>query len=148
MKAVIQRVSTASVTVDGSVVGRIDRGILLFLAVERGDTVTQVQRMVHKVGGLRIFPDEAGRMNRSLADISGAILAISQFTLAADLKKGFRPSFGNAEDPQRAQELFDQACRRLEAAGIPVARGRFGADMAVTLVNDGPVTFWLDFPPG
>ena len=133
---------------DGALVGQIDRGFLLLLAVERGDTGDQVKRMVHKVAGLRIFPDETGRMNRSIVDIAGAILAISQFTLAADLKKGFRPSFGNAELPKRAQELFDQSCDRLRSSGISVAQGRFGADMAVSLINDGPVTFWLDFPPG
>lgn len=148
MKALVQRVTAAEVAVDGAVVARIDRGILLFLAVERGDGEAQAQRMARKVAGLRLFADDRGRMNRSLLDISGEILAVSQFTLAADLNKGFRPSFDRAEQPERAERLFDHACDRLRADGLTVRQGRFGADMAVSLINDGPVTFWLDFPPG
>ncbi|MBF0455484.1 MAG: D-tyrosyl-tRNA(Tyr) deacylase [Magnetococcales bacterium] len=147
MKALIQRVTKASVWVEGEEVGRIDRGILLFLAVVAGDGEDECRKMVRKVAGLRIFPDEQDRMNRSVADIDGELLVVSQFTLAADLKKGYRPSFGRAEQPQAAEAMCHSFCQQLAALGLPVAQGRFGADMQVSLINDGPVTFWLDFPP-
>lgn len=147
MKALIQRVTQAGVMVGGQEVGRIDRGILLFLAVVAGDGSEQRTKMVRKVAGLRIFPDGDGRMNLSVADIGGSVLVVSQFTLAADLKKGYRPSFGQAEEPQLAQSMCQQFCQELAATGIPIAQGSFGADMQVSLTNDGPVTFWLDFPP-
>jgi D-aminoacyl-tRNA deacylase len=147
MRALIQRVSRASVQVDDREVGRIDRGILLFLAVVTGDSDQQCSKMVRKVAGLRIFPDEQGRMNRSVADIGGAVLVVSQFTLAADLDKGNRPSFGRAEEPRLAEKMCGRFCRELAATGLQVEQGSFGADMQVVLTNDGPVTFWLDFPP-
>ncbi|MBF0629208.1 MAG: D-tyrosyl-tRNA(Tyr) deacylase [Magnetococcales bacterium] len=145
MKAVLQRVSEATVTVDGAVIGAIDRGLVVFLAVERGDGEPELARMVRKIAGLRIFPDAQGRMNHSVREVGGSVLAISQFTLAANLAKGFRPSFENAELPEPARQLFDRFCQQLAAAGVPVATGQFGADMQVRLLNDGPVTFTLEF---
>ena len=147
MKALVQRVSRAQVTVADSCVGAIGPGLLVFLAVVRGDGPAQMERMIKKVAGLRIFSDEAGRMNLAVGDIGGSLLVISQFTLAADLKKGFRPSFANAEEPAAASAMYDLFCETLAATGLPVERGVFGADMQVELVNDGPVTLWLDFPP-
>jgi D-aminoacyl-tRNA deacylase len=147
MRALIQRVTQASVSVDGQEVGRIDRGLLLFLAVVAGDGEQQRGKMVRKVAGLRIFPDEQGRMNLSLADIAGEILVVSQFTLAANLDKGYRPSFARAEEPRLAEAMCDGFCHELAATGLKVEQGQFGADMQVALTNDGPVTFWLDFPP-
>lgn len=147
MKALLQRVSDASVTVEGETIGRIGRGVVLFLAVERGDGEGELVKMVRKVAGLRLFADEQGKMNRSLVDVGGAVLAISQFTLAANLKKGFRPSFDGAEEPEQANRWFAAFCQRLQAEGVPVAMGRFGANMQVQMVNDGPVTFFLEFPP-
>ncbi|MBF0180779.1 MAG: D-tyrosyl-tRNA(Tyr) deacylase [Magnetococcales bacterium] len=147
MKAVVQRVTEASVSVDGESIGRIGNGMLVLLAVERGDDERELALMIRKIAGLRLFADARGRMNLSIAQVGGAVLAISQFTLAADLVKGMRPSFDRAEEPVRASRLYDAFCQRLAEEGIPVARGRFAADMRVHLVNDGPVTFVLDFPP-
>ena len=147
MKGILQRVSQAEVKVDGETVGRIGHGLLLFLAVEKGDGTGEVENMARKVAGLRIFADGQGRMQHAVAEGFGAVLAISQFTLAADLKKGFRPSFSNAEIPEKAEALFNHVCDLIQATGVEVARGQFGADMQVHLVNNGPVTFWLDFPP-
>ncbi|MBF0614251.1 MAG: D-tyrosyl-tRNA(Tyr) deacylase [Magnetococcales bacterium] len=147
MKAVVQRVQSAAVLVSGERVGEIDQGLMVLLAVERGDGPEQVAKMVHKLSGLRIFSDDRGRMDRSVRDIGGAVLAVSQFTLAATLAKGFRPSFDGAEAPESALLLFELFCRQLTATGVPVATGRFGADMQVHLVNDGPVTFILEYPP-
>ncbi|MEO5332760.1 MAG: D-aminoacyl-tRNA deacylase [Magnetococcus sp. YQC-5] len=147
MKTVMQKVTEASVTVDGELVGKIGSGLLIFLAVERGDGERELAQMVRKVVGLRLFPDERGRMNHSILDVKGSVLAISQFTLAAHLNKGFRPSFDRAEAPEPAKRLFDQFCLRLEEQGIGVAQGRFGANMRVQLINDGPVTFFLDVAP-
>ncbi len=148
MRAVVQRVTQAAVHVDGKMTGEIEKGLMVLLAVERGDDDQTLEKIVRKTARLRIFPDEAGRMNRSVKDIGGAILAISQFTLAADMKKGYRPSFGNAEEPTRAQALYERYCDDLtEQEGVPVARGIFAADMQVSLVNDGPVTIWLEVAP-
>ncbi|MBF0296102.1 MAG: D-tyrosyl-tRNA(Tyr) deacylase [Magnetococcales bacterium] len=147
MKAVLQRVTEAAVTVDGETVGSIGSGLLVLLAVERGDDERELALMIRKIVGLRLFADERGRMNLSIGQVGGAVLAISQFTLAADLVKGMRPSFDRAEAPERASRMYDTFCQRLAQEGIPVARGRFAADMRVHLVNDGPVTFVLDFPP-
>ncbi|OSM05134.1 D-aminoacyl-tRNA deacylase [Magnetofaba australis] len=148
MKAVVQRVSRADVRVDDEVVGQIGRGLLVLLAVERGDGDAQRHLMARKVARLRIFPDENGKMNLSVKEIGGEILVISQFTLAADMKKGYRPSFGGAEEPQRANEQYEIFCQELiDIEGVPVARGRFAADMQVSLINDGPVTIPLSFPP-
>ncbi|MBF0417843.1 MAG: D-tyrosyl-tRNA(Tyr) deacylase [Magnetococcales bacterium] len=148
MKAVVQRVREAGVSVAGEEIGAIGRGLVVLLAVERGDGEHEVTRMVRKIAGLRIFPDERGRMHHSVADIHGGVLAISQFTLAANLEKGFRPSFDQAEEPNRARMLFDAFCQRLRAEGLDLSTGRFGADMQVRLINDGPVTFSLSFSPG
>ncbi|MBF0588959.1 MAG: D-tyrosyl-tRNA(Tyr) deacylase [Magnetococcales bacterium] len=148
MRAVVQRVTEASVQVDGQVAGQIGFGLLVLIAVEKDDGDRELDLMVRKTARLRIFADEQGRMNRSVKETGGAILAISQFTLAADMKKGYRPSFGDAERPERAKALYEQYCDDLEKLEqVPVQRGVFAADMKVTLVNDGPVTIWLDFPP-
>lgn len=144
MKALIQRVSEASVKVDGETVGAIDRGLLVLLGVEKGDGQAQLERMAQRLLAYRVFPDEEGKMNCSVAEVGGAILLVSQFTLAADTQKGLRPSFTPAADPAIAETLYEQMAGSLAAGGIEVATGRFGADMKVGLVNDGPVTFLLE----
>jgi D-tyrosyl-tRNA(Tyr) deacylase len=144
MKALVQRVSEAGVTVEGEVVGEIGPGLLVLLGVEAGDGAAAVDLLARKIAALRIFEDAAGKMNLALRDTGGAVLAISQFTLAADLRKGNRPSFIRAAPPVVAEPLYQQFCTRLRDAGLPVATGRFGAHMAVRLINDGPVTIWLD----
>lgn len=147
MIALIQRVAEAGVSVDGRVIARIGRGILALVGVERGDGEREAERLAARVADYRVFPDAAGRMNISLADARGALLAVPQFTLAADTRKGARPSFSSAAPPDEGERLFESFvahCRRL----VPeVSVGRFGADMNVSLVNDGPVTFWLRCPP-
>ena len=140
----IQRVSEASVTVDGEIIGQIGRGILALLAVQPDDTASTIARMAQRVLTYRVFPDDEGRMNRSLLDDSLALLVVPQFTLAADTKKGTRASFTRAAPPEKANEYFG---RFVEACGEQLATvetGVFGADMKVSLVNDGPVTFWLE----
>ncbi|MBL8919494.1 MAG: D-tyrosyl-tRNA(Tyr) deacylase [Myxococcaceae bacterium] len=144
MRAVLQRVKEASVTVEGTVVGAIGPGLLVLLGVGKGDTEADVDFMVDKVPGLRIFEDDAGKMNRSLLDGSKALLAVSQFTLFADTKKGRRPSFIDAMPPDEAKRLYALFCERCRAGGLTVAEGVFAADMKVALVNDGPVTILLD----
>jgi len=144
VRAVLQRVKEASVTVDGAVVGAIGPGLLVLLGVGKGDTDADVDFMVDKVPGLRIFEDEAGKMNRALVDGSKALLAVSQFTLFADTKKGRRPSFIDAMPPDEARRLYAAFCEKCRAAGLTVAEGVFAADMKVALVNDGPVTILLD----
>ncbi len=144
MRALLQRVSRASVTTNEEVIGQIDQGLLVFLGIGHSDNERTVQWMVDKVLGLRIFEDAEGKMNRSVVDISGAVLAISQFTLYADTQKGKRPSFIDAAKPEPAELLYRAWCTRARATGVPVQMGRFGADMKVSLVNDGPVTIWLD----
>lgn len=144
MRAVLQRVKEASVTVDGSVVGAIGPGLMVLLGVGKGDTDADVDFMVDKVPGLRIFEDDAGKMNRSLHDGSKQLLAVSQFTLYADTKKGRRPSFTDAMPPDEAKRLYASFCEKCRATGLTVAEGIFAADMKVALVNDGPVTIVMD----
>jgi len=142
MRAVCQRVTEARVRVDGAVVGEIGRGLCVLLGIALGDV--DVERLAGKVARLRVFPDDAGRFDRSVLDVGGAALVISQFTLIADTAKGNRPSFVGAAPPEEAGLLYEQFCTALEQLGVPVARGVFGASMAVELVNDGPVTIVLD----
>ena len=143
MIALIQRVAEARVEVDGQVLGAIGRGILALVGVERGDTQVQAERLVERVLGYRIFPDAEGRMNLSLLDIQGELLAVPQFTLAADTKKGTRPGFSSAAAADEGVRLFESFVE-ISRGKIPETKtGRFGADMKVSLVNDGPVTFWL-----
>jgi D-tyrosyl-tRNA(Tyr) deacylase len=144
VKVVLQRVKEASVVVEGDVVGRISRGLCLLVGVEKGDREEDVRFLAKKIVELRIFPDEDGKMNLSVRDISGGILAISQFTLAGSVKKGRRPSFDNAELPQRAEELFGVLVSDLREHGMRVETGIFAAMMDVCIVNDGPVTFVLE----
>jgi D-aminoacyl-tRNA deacylase len=144
MRAVCQRVSRAQVTVDDSITGEIDRGLVVLLGVARGDTEAEATRLAQKVAHLRIFEDAAGKFANSLLDVAGAALVVSQFTLIADTRKGHRPSFTGAAPPDEAEPLYDRFCEELVAAGAPVQRGVFGARMAVELVNDGPVTIVLD----
>lgn len=144
MRAVCQRVSHAQITVDDSITGEIDRGLVVLLGVARGDTEAEATRLAHKVAHLRIFEDTAGKFAQSLLDVAGAALVVSQFTLIADTRKGNRPSFTGAAPADEAELLYDRFCKELVAAGAPVRRGVFGARMAVELVNDGPVTIVLD----
>lgn len=144
MRAVIQRVRRASVTVGGEVVGAIDAGWLVLLGVGPADTPVEAAWLADKVAQLRAFEDDAGKMNRSVLDAGGGVLVVSQFTLYGDTRKGRRPSFTGAAPPAVAAPLVDRFADELRAVGLPVATGRFGADMQVELVNDGPVTFVLD----
>jgi D-tyrosyl-tRNA(Tyr) deacylase len=145
--ALIQRVSEARVEVDGKVVGEIGRGILALVGVERGDGEAQVERLVEKVLAYRIFADDAGKMNLSLADIKGELLAVPQFTLAADTKSGTRPGFSTAASPEDGLRLFNLFVENARKKNPQTRTGQFGADMKVSLVNDGPVTFWLQASP-
>ena len=144
MKAVIQRVTRASVEVDGQVIARIDAGLLVLLGVAKEDSESDVQYIVDKLIGLRIFSDTAGKMNRSIVDIGGRLLIVSQFTLLGDTSKGRRPGFDHAATPERALILYEKIIGMVRDRGIPVETGRFGAHMRVSLENDGPVTFLLD----
>jgi len=146
--ALIQRVSEAGVTVDGRVTGSIGRGILALVGVQRGDDGAAAQRLLEKVLAYRIFEDHEGRMNRSLVDIGGGLLLVPQFTLAADTRKGTRAGFSGAEQPDRARALFEEFVALARGRHAAVAKGEFGAHMRVSLVNDGPVTFWLEASPG
>ena len=147
MIALIQRVTSAGVSVGGETVGAIERGIVALVGVERGDGEAQAVRLAERVLAYRIFPDDEGRMNRSLLDIGGKLLAVPQFTLVADTQKGTRPGFSSGAKPEEGRRLFERFVA-LAAEKIPVETGRFGADMRVSLVNDGPVTFWLQAKPG
>jgi D-aminoacyl-tRNA deacylase len=146
VRLVVQRVTRAQVEVGGRVVGKIERGLLVFVGAEVGDRAAQAEEAARKVGGLRIFEDEAGKMNLALQDAGGGVLAVPQFTLLADLSHGRRPGFGNALRGDLAQPLYDHFCAALELSGFPVVRGVFGAAMQVSLVNDGPATFVIDVP--
>ncbi len=144
MKAVIQRVGSANVVVDGDVVGEIGRGILVLLGVEKGDDETRADWLAEKIVSLRIFNDEAGKMNLSLIDVGGSLLAVSQFTLAGNCAKGRRPSFDGAAPPDEGKRLYDYFVEAVRNRGVTTATGIFQADMRVSLVNDGPVTFILE----
>lgn len=141
MRCVIQRVRSASVAVDGELVSSIGHGLLVLAAVEKGDGEAAIDTAARKIRELRIFSDEGGKMNRDVADVDGAILAVSQFTLAASIDRGRRPSFDKAEEPERARQMFDRFVHELGASGIRVETGRFREMMIVSLENDGPVTF-------
>ena len=143
MRAVCQRVSAARVISDGAIRGEIGAGLVVLLGVSREDDVPGAERLAAKVARLRIFGDERGRFDRSIVDVGGAALVVSQFTLIADTAKGNRPSFAHAAPPERAEELYELFCASLEALGVPIARGVFGARMEVELVNEGPVTIVL-----
>ena len=144
MKGLIQRVSHAQVVVDGEVVGAIEKGLLLLLGVEQTDTEQQADKLLHKVLNYRIFADEQGKMNLSVKDIGGGLLVVSQFTLAAETKKGLRPSFSSAANPALAEQLYQYFVTQAQQQHSIVATGIFAADMKVSLCNDGPVTFMLD----
>ena len=144
MRALIQRVSEASVTVEDKVIGKIDTGLLILVCAMQGDTKANADALAAKISKLRIFQDEAGKMNRSLLDVGGAALVVSQFTLAADTSRGNRPGFSTAAKPDKGRALYEYFGEQVAALDIPTATGEFGADMAVRLLNDGPVTIWLD----
>lgn len=144
MRALIQRVSSASVRVGGKVVGEIGPGLLVLICAMPGDTAGTSARLAAKISKLRLFKDDGGKMNLSLAQTKGAALVVSQFTLAADTARGNRPGFSGAAPPAEAEALYSHFATELRALDIPVQMGVFGADMAVSLVNDGPVTIWLD----
>lgn len=144
MRVVLQRVSSASVTVDDQELGAIGQGYMLLVAIQDADTEAELDYLVHKITGLRVFEDEAGKMNLSIQDVGGSILSISQFTLYADTRRGNRPSFTDAGAPAYAEKMYDQFNTKLAATGLTVATGEFGADMKVSLVNDGPVTIIFD----
>ncbi|MFL5272283.1 MAG: D-aminoacyl-tRNA deacylase [Anaeromyxobacteraceae bacterium] len=144
MRMVVQRVLRASVRVAGEVRGSIDRGLLVFLGVANGDGEDAARFLADKLGALRIFEDDAGKMNRSVADVGGGVLVVSQFTLLGDVRKGNRPSFSDAAPPEAANALYERFCALLREKGLTVATGVFRAEMAVELVNDGPVTILLD----
>lgn len=143
MIGLLQRVRRASVEVAGQRIAVIGTGLLVLVGVERCDTEVQARRLLERLLGYRVFPDEAGRMNRDLREIGGGLLLVPQFTLPADTRKGNRPGFAPAAPPEQGRELFETLCRLARATHPDVACGRFGADMQVELVNDGPVTFWL-----
>lgn len=144
MRAVVQRVSRAKVSVDGAEVGAIKRGLLVLVGVTEGDEDRDLDWMARKIVSLRVFPDDEGRMNRSVAEVGGGVLLVSQFTLCADVGKGSRPSFIKAMEPERANAMFEKLVAAVGETGVPVATGRFRAHMEVELVNDGPVTLWLN----
>jgi D-tyrosyl-tRNA(Tyr) deacylase len=144
MRAVLQRVSSARVRVDGAVVGEIGRGFLVLLGVGQADADADLEYIAGKIHGLRVFPDEDGKMNRSIVEIGGAVLVVSQFTLYGDVRRGRRPSFIDAAEPARANALYEALVSDLRSRGLTVATGVFQADMQVELVNDGPVTLILD----
>lgn len=147
MRALVQRVSDAQVSVGGAVIGEIGPGMVILVCAMQGDSDAEAQKLASKAVKLRIFRDGDGRMNRSLLDIGGAALVISQFTLAGDTSRGNRPGFSSAAAPEVGEALYERFAATVASHGVSVATGRFGADMAVSLVNDGPVTLWLEIPP-
>lgn len=144
MKAVVQRVSKAQVTVAGEVIGKIDKGLMILLGVTHHDTEKDIETIVNKLVNLRIFEDEEQKMNLSLLDVGGSVLSVSQFTLYGDIRKGRRPSFINAADPNYAEQLYDKFNEQIRAQGITVETGSFGSMMEVSLVNNGPVTIIIE----
>ena len=144
MRAVIQRVNNASVTVSGKVIGEIDKGLLVFLGVGEGDTEVDLKYIADKIVGLRIFSDADDKMNLSIRDIGGEVLVVSQFTLYGDCRKGKRPSFSSSMEPKDAEKMYEDFIKMIESNGIKTAHGEFGADMQVSILNDGPVTILLD----
>ncbi len=144
MRALLQRVSEAQVQVDGQRIGQTGPGLLILICAMQGDTEAEADKLVSKISKLRIFRDEAGKMNRSLADIAGSALVVSQFTLAADTSRGNRPGFSAAAPPDEGNRLYQYFVQALQALGISVETGEFGADMQVSLINDGPVTIWME----
>lgn len=144
MKVLIQKVKRASVTIDNKLYSKIDKGILALVGIEKSDTIEQVQKMAKKLSGLRIFPDENDKMNRSILDIHGEMLIVSQFTLCGDCKKGTRPSFDKSAAPDIANKLYEDFVKEIQNYGIKTETGVFGAMMDVELINDGPVTFMLE----
>lgn len=147
MIGLLQRVSEASVTVDGEVTGAIGRGLMVLVCAEKGDTEREADALLAKLLTYRVFSDDAGKMNRSVTDVAGGLLLVPQFTLAADTRSGTRPSFSPAAPPEDGRRLFDHVVRQARERHGIVETGRFGADMKVALVNDGPVTFWLRIDP-
>jgi D-tyrosyl-tRNA(Tyr) deacylase len=143
MRALVQRTTAASVAVEGAVIGEIGAGLVVLVCAMRGDAEAESARLARKIAALRIFRDDQGRMNRSVLDVGGAALVVSQFTLAAEAR-GNRPGFSTAAPPDEGRRLYEHFMAELQGHGVPVACGRFGVDMAVSLVNDGPVTIWLD----
>ena len=143
MKACVQRVLSGKVVVNGETVGEIGKGLVVLIGFEKGDLKSYVEKMAKKIVGLRIFEDSAGKMNLSVKDVGGEVLAVPNFTLAADCKKGRRPSFQSSEEPIKAEEMFNLFVEKCREEGVPVKTGIFGADMKVHIVNDGPVTFVL-----
>lgn len=144
MRCLVQRSGPANVVVDGQTIGQIEHGLVILVCAMQGDTEAQAAKLASKISKLRIFRDDAGRMNRSVLDQGGAALVVSQFTLAADTSRGNRPGFSAAAPPERGEELYHRFCALLADLGLRVETGRFGADMKVELVNDGPVTIWMD----
>lgn len=144
MRALLQRVSHAKVEVDGAIVGQCGQGLLILICAMDGDTEDRAEALAQKISKLRIFKDEEGKMNRSILDIGGSALVVSQFTLAADTKRGNRPGFSSAAPPALGEKLYEHFARCLRKLGVSVETGIFGADMQVSLTNDGPVTIWLD----
>ena len=144
MKAIIQRVSSASVSVDNTQISSINNGFLILLGVQQGDDEKDLEYLVKKTVGMRIFKDDNQHMNLSIKDVNGEALVVSQFTLCADTHKGRRPSFIHAAPPEIAEQMYQQFCEQLKVAGVPVQTGKFGAMMGVSLINDGPVTIILD----
>lgn len=144
MRALLQRVSEASVKVDGEVIGEIGQGLLILICAMEGDEDAKSAQLAAKISKLRIFKDEDGKMNRSLIDVGGSALIVSQFTLAADTSRGNRPGFSYAARPEEGERLYELFKKDVKALGIPTACGQFGADMKVSLINDGPVTIWMD----
>ncbi len=144
MRALLQRISSASVTVEGTVIGQSGPGLMILVCAMQGDDEAQAEQLANKIAKLRIFKDDAGKMNRSILDIRGSALVVSQFTLAADTSRGNRPGFSGAAPAAEGERLYEAFVRNLSSLGIPVETGSFGADMAVELVNDGPVTIWME----